>query len=348
MMTVCRQRDEDYGTEEKWEPDVSVPPIVSENPDENDAEQNDFGGRDVSNTRDTVMELCKQQGIPSDLELQLQEYFKDHPRMKPLPLSDSSSVDIDLADSDEETWIIQVPATINVEADLIAKKINLAATRSTIKNCSVPLEAHVQTNSGERVIGLMAGSRVKSFVPTGFVRISQALPAMAVPDEFSKVNNPNHITVPYPEEIRERHPLLGYDFNEHMALPKHVRKHLSFAQQKADLMYKNVGKSPKKKGKTAVRNTVDSTPAASEQRMVVTPGKRVPPGSESVSKIKNRKRPLVETEKVEVSMVTVKQEPLSPKRKKSKHDEGNDDVAQTVSVKKEVSVEDDISWLLNI
>uniref|UniRef100_A0A182YJN6 Uncharacterized protein n=1 Tax=Anopheles stephensi TaxID=30069 RepID=A0A182YJN6_ANOST len=300
-----------------------------------------------------VEEVCQQQAIPSDLELQLQEYFKDRPLVKPLPPAEASTVDIDLADPDEETWIIQVPATVNVQLDLIGKKLNLDASRTTIKNCSVPLESHVQMNSDERVIGLLAGSRVKSFVPTGFIRISQALSALDVPDAALKASNPNHISVPYPEDIRERHPLLGYDFNELIALPKRVQKQLSFARQKAALMYQTVDKSSKKKAKTVMGNTVDvPRPATSEQQNVVTPVKKEQPVTESAPKsASKRKRSAgVPTEEMEVQMVSViKQEPLSPKRKKSKKADSNEEgFVQTASVKKEVSVEDDISWLLNI
>ncbi|XP_050070449.1 uncharacterized protein LOC126558471 [Anopheles maculipalpis] len=333
--------------EKNWEPDVSIPPIISENPDEEGGDEPDDNSNDTNQTKDIVAQLCKQQAIPSDLELQLQEYFKDRPKVKPLPPLESSTVDIDLADSEEETWIIQVPGTVNVEADLIAKKINLAVARSAIKNCSVPLESHVQINGEERVIGLLAGSRVKSFVPTGFVRINQALPELDVPDVAAKTSNPNHITVPYPEELRDRHPLLGYDSNEHMKLPKRVRKQLSFAQQKATLMYQTVQKAPKENAKTVGKTLANLAPATSEQRSVLV---KKEPVAESASKIKKQKRPFEELEQEEVtSMVTVKQEPLSPKRKKSKKAKiDEDDVAQTVSVKKEVSVEDDISWLLNI
>ncbi|XP_049277299.1 uncharacterized protein LOC125760820 [Anopheles funestus] len=316
-----KQGDFSIKIEATWEPDVCVPPVVDEDDGDGDLEHN--VGEKSSQSKDILAELCKQRAIPSSLELQLQEYFRQHPHIQPLPPSQSNAVDIDLADTDEETWIIQCPSTIDVKAELLNKKINLAAPHSMIKHCSVPLEAHVQINTEERVIGLQSGSRVKSFVPAGFVRINQALTALEVPVP-SNTSNANHITVPYPEEIRVRHPLLGYDFNEHMRLPKRVRKQLSFAQQKAALMYQNAGKTKtsKKKSNTAAESTSD------DQQTVST-------------KTRKRKQP---SDEDDVIPRTVKQEPLSPKQKKSK----STDEVQTVNIKKEVTMEDDISWLLNI
>uniref|UniRef100_A0A182W329 Uncharacterized protein n=1 Tax=Anopheles minimus TaxID=112268 RepID=A0A182W329_9DIPT len=312
-----------------WEPDVTVPPVIDDNEDEEPV-------RSVvshsTRTKDIVAELCKQRAIPSGLESQLQEYFEQHPRIHPLASSSSGSntVDIDLADPEEETWIIQCPATIKVRAELNEKKINLAAARSRIKHCSVPLEAQVQYNKEERVIGLLSGSRVKSFVPTGFVRINQVLPSLDVP-ELSSTSNANNIAVPYPDEIRVRHPLLGYDFNDHMKLSKRVQKQLSFAQQKAALIYQNAGKkhTAQKKKDTAVDPTTEHQQTVSSYSESV--------DQSTPTKTKKRKQSAVVLE-------AIKQEPLSPKQKKKK----NNDEVQAVNVKKEVMMEDDISWLLNI
>uniref|UniRef100_A0A182LS21 Uncharacterized protein n=1 Tax=Anopheles culicifacies TaxID=139723 RepID=A0A182LS21_9DIPT len=320
-----KSADSSVKIEENWQPNVTVPPILDDNEDE-EAVRN--AALNSTKAKDIVAELCKQRAIPSALELQLQEYFEQHPRIQPLPSSSElNTVDIDLADPEEETWIIQCPASIKVKAELTEKKINLAAGRSKIKHSSIPLEAHVQINTEDRVIGLLSGSRVKSFVPTGFVRINQTLPSLDVPEVSSTINT-NNVTVPYPEEIRERHPLLGYDFEEHMKLSKRVRKQLSFAQQKAALFYQNANKkqSPEKNNVTAKPTTVD-------QQTVSTSSKTVAQSTPT----KTRKRKLPTEEKV-------KQEPLSPERKKDK----NNDEVQPIKVKKELVMEDDISWLLNI
>uniref|UniRef100_A0A182JZA9 Uncharacterized protein n=1 Tax=Anopheles christyi TaxID=43041 RepID=A0A182JZA9_9DIPT len=317
--------------EENWEPDVIVPPKEI---DDDDNDEPDNVGKETSQTKDILAALCKQRLIPSDLELQLQQYFKKHPRVQPLPPS-QSCVDIDLTDPDEETWIIQCPASINVEAELINKKLNLAAPRSTIKNCSVPLEAQVQINKCERVVGLQSGSRVKSFVPMGFVRINEVLPSLLEP-VLQDVNIVSNVTVPFPEEIRVRHPLLGYDFKEYLALPKTIRKQLSFAQQKAELLYKNTPLASKNKSSN---HTVDSTRSAGNSERIVSV--EMPSAAGTSSKSKKRKKLLAAEDVIET--VSIKQELESPKRKKQKNDE-----VETVSIKQEVTMEDDISWLLNI
>uniref|UniRef100_A0A182P3G3 Uncharacterized protein n=1 Tax=Anopheles epiroticus TaxID=199890 RepID=A0A182P3G3_9DIPT len=314
------------GNKENWEPDGIVPPEYEDDYDDGN-DQPVVDETSSTETKNVVAELCKQRHISSDLELQLQQFFKENPHIEPLPPS-QPCVDINLNDPEEETWIIQCPASINVEEELINKKINLAATRSTIKNCSVPLEAQVQINRSERVVGLQSGSRVKSFVPVGLIRISEALPTVAEP-VLQDVSNDSNVTVPYPEEIRERHPLLGYDFNEYLRLPKRVHKQLSFAQQKAELFYKNTPIAPKN---ISPIDAVPSTAGSAEPTPVVS----------TLSKSRKRKAGSV-VEDV-VGTASIKQEQLSPKRKK----QNNEEEVQTVSVKQEVTMEDDISWLLNI
>uniref|UniRef100_A0A182HVI1 Uncharacterized protein n=1 Tax=Anopheles arabiensis TaxID=7173 RepID=A0A182HVI1_ANOAR len=328
-----RKSGVDIKIEENWEPDVTVPPREPDGDDNDDEPDNVAEGS--SQTKEVVAALCKQRLIPSDLELQLQQYFKERPRIKPLPLS-QSCVDIDLTDPDEETWIIQCPASVDVKAELMNKKLNLTAPRSTIKNCSVPLEAHVQYNRNERVVGLQSGTRVKSFVPVGFVRIHEALPPLAEP-VLQDASNVSDVTVPYPEELRERHPLLGYDFKEYLALPKRVRKRLALAQQKAELLYKNTPLVASKQSPQTADNA--RTAGTGEQTVSVKPVPAV--GTPSKSR-KRKEPPPVEENALEI--IPIKQEPPSPKRKKQQ----NDEEVQTVSVKQEVTMEDDISWLLNI
>uniref|UniRef100_A0A182NCP1 Uncharacterized protein n=1 Tax=Anopheles dirus TaxID=7168 RepID=A0A182NCP1_9DIPT len=341
---VCELRKKD------WESDTIVPPVID---DENDAPET--SDPDGASTKENVIAVCKQRNITSDLELKLHQYFRDHPHVRALPPT-VASLDIDLTDPDEETWIIQCPASVDIEAELLHKKLDLSVPRSTIKNCSVPLEANVQHNTSEQVVGLLAGTRVKSFVPVGFVRINEAIAPLDV-GELQATSAANTVSEPYPEVIRVRHPLLGYDYREHLAVPKAVRKQLSFAQQKAALFYQTAPagskKGSKKKSKTPDTSTVASLPGDNRAESVVAV-KTEPAVAATAKATKSKKRKDTSMNGIDGEVIRIKEEPLSPKRKKQPEKDKTDEESaeeeevQTVSIKKEVAVEDDISWLLNI
>ncbi|XP_053672852.1 uncharacterized protein LOC128723159 [Anopheles nili] len=280
-----------------------------------------------------LKEVCKQRSISSAVELNLQDFFKQRPRITPLPPS-RSSVDINLTDPDEETWIIECPASIDIQNELLGKKINLSAPQSKIKNCSIPLEVDVRTNSTEQIIGMLAGPRIKSFVPTGFVRIKQSLPTLGEPDLSGMIEN-NNVVVPYPVNIRQRHPMLGNNFKECLALPKRVKKLLSVAQQKAALLYSETPLRSKSKRTDKPSKSKNAPPVLIKQEPYDS-------HAPSPSKAKKRKQP---TAADVTKPVDVKQEPMSPSAKKKKPEPQE---AANISIKKEPLVEDDISWLLNI
>uniref|UniRef100_A0A182QI06 Uncharacterized protein n=1 Tax=Anopheles farauti TaxID=69004 RepID=A0A182QI06_9DIPT len=332
--------------EEDWEPDVNAPPLIN---DEND--DNDTNDADHASTRENVIALCKQRNITSDLELQLHKFFKERPHVEALPPT-AKTLDIDLTDPDEETWIIQCPASIDIESELLNKKLDLSAARSAIENCSVPLETHVQLNTRDQVVGVMAGTRIKSFVPVGFLRINETIPPSDGVEQID-MSAENNVCERYPEIIRVRHPLLGFDYRDHMAVPKAVKKQLSFAQQKAALFYQSTPPASKKVSKKKSKTQDTSTITRTEDRLddSVVRVKMEPAPESSANRTKPKKRKDTSMEGIEV--VKIKEEPVSPKRKKQKasadiEKENEEEEVETVSIKKEVVVEDDISWLLNI
>ncbi|KFB52384.1 AGAP013122-PA-like protein [Anopheles sinensis] len=275
------------------------------------------------------------------IELKLKSYMTTFPRIKPLPVSDSV-VEIDLANPDEDTWILQCPANVDLHSELLNKKINLSAPSSKIKNCSIPLTAIVKPNTGEQAVGLMCGSRIKSFVPAGLIRIRET---PTLPDEMEMEENANTIEIPFPDDIRQRHPLLGYDFEESTVMPDPVKERLSLARKRAEQFYTTPVPVVAPSGGTVKKSKSKSKQIKQEPETVTI--KTEPPSDvedEFVSPTKSaKKRKAADTSTVPAPRKMIKLETLSQEDAPEHTQVGK----KPTTIKRE-DVEDDISWLLNI
>lgn len=151
-------------------------------------------------------------------------------------------VDVDLTDSSDEVYIVKCPSSVDARKVLMGAKMESFASGAVSKISSTEelggaqLEGVLTKNSTQKPVTIMAGTEFKSFVPVGTIQIRESLeddlPPMPNKGEFSADEE-----IPFPEEIRERHPLLGVDFQLAQRLPKHVKKALSLAQQRSDAIY---------------------------------------------------------------------------------------------------------------
>uniref|UniRef100_A0A182IRQ2 Uncharacterized protein n=1 Tax=Anopheles atroparvus TaxID=41427 RepID=A0A182IRQ2_ANOAO len=287
--------------------------------------------------------ILSRTSVPGMTELKLKQYFKEFSHVKPL-LPARSRVEIDLANPDEDTWIVQCPASVDIHSALLNKKLNLSAPRSRIKHCSVPLEAHVKRNSDEKAIGLMCGTQIKSFCPAGFVRITETL--ADAPVEVELPTESCHVEVPFPEDIRQRHPLLGYDYQETITVPDRVKQRLALAQKQAALFYTNLASTGTPKKTKSKSKRIKQEPEAVTVK--IEPESELEMNTVSAKKSKKRKEASVETvvaaEVFPSPRKVIKLENGSP-QKKAKQDK---EEYNTSSIKKDFAVEDDIAWLLNI
>ncbi|XP_052863675.1 uncharacterized protein LOC128270315 [Anopheles cruzii] len=285
----------------------------------------------------TLLKRCQKSAFSNEMETKLRDYLNQFPNIG--PISRARDVELDLTDPDEEAWVIQCPASVDPCSVLLNTKLNLSLPRSLIKKCPMALETNVRTNVAEDVISVLSGSRVKSFIPAGFVRIIETLPRVAEPEMPTEVNSCGQVQVPFPEELRVRHPLLGYDYQTALEVPKHVQKRLSTAQQKSDLLYSSSSSSftLKKTKKTNVKPEPDVEMDSSDHSLVA-------------DKKKKRKEIKKEPTGGILSPSQDKNaEESSPLKRKRKNVEN--EVQSSFIIKQEVqneAEEDDISWLLNI
>ncbi|XP_055586323.1 uncharacterized protein LOC129738995 [Uranotaenia lowii] len=151
------------------------------------------------------------------------------------------AVDLDLTDPDDEVWIVQCPSSID------AKKLLLKASLETDKlgeTCSIKsaatndsLEGLIVKNSNSKPITLMTGVDFKSFVPKGTIQVREALQTKQSIQLGLMKEETTSEDIPFPEDIKERHPLLGPDYRSMLKLSKPVRKALSWARQRSEQCY---------------------------------------------------------------------------------------------------------------
>ncbi|EAT32539.1 AAEL015338-PA [Aedes aegypti] len=250
-----------------------------------------------------------------------EKYLNKFPNVRPSKAK--YSVDIDLSDSSDEVWIVKCPASIDAKKVLLGAKFQGFALGSVSKISSphegLQLEGVIAKNSNQKPVTIMAGTDFKSFVPVGTVQIRESLDMDTLPlrptkSEFNKSVIDVDEEIPFPEEIRDRHPLLGVDYKLAQRLPKHVKKALSLAQQRSEAIYLQKKVSPME----AIVTKQETSPAK---------------GKKSRKRKREDHLDYVETtmEDEEIKLM-IKEEAKSPSpRKKLK--------------KENPAAEDDLSWL---
>uniref|UniRef100_A0A2M4BPP4 Uncharacterized protein n=2 Tax=Anopheles marajoara TaxID=58244 RepID=A0A2M4BPP4_9DIPT len=314
------------------------------NPRGNDTVVEPLAGDELSSNTSTIVNGA---GFPAPLQSKLVDYLQRFPNVRPTIQADNqaTAADLDLSNPDEEAWIVQCPATVDPHVVLLNRKLNLSASQASIKKCPIPLETTVRRNTTQQVISVLSESQMKSFVPAGFIRITEPLPEVSHSEQLEQEKEKHcEVRVPFPNDIRQRHPLLGYDYQTLLAIPDRVQKRLSIARQKADLFYT----SPQL---TRVETTNHSSSSESHREPVTKTRKRKAAQENVATKLASEGMP-----RMTVDEVVVKEEPMTPTKKKRKNEakraaaNAEDDEHRSVVVKKEVTeaTEDDISWLLNI
>ncbi|XP_055529446.1 uncharacterized protein LOC129721145 isoform X2 [Wyeomyia smithii] len=223
------------------------------------------------------------------------------------------NVDLDLTDPDNELYLVTCPASIDAMECLLNATLDIPTPgkvrRIDSSSPGLQLEAFTSGNHIKNPVTILVGKQLKSFVPTGTIQIRECLEKHHVPKLMKQKNVINE--VPFPEIIRERHPLLGLHYKSVQKLPKRVQKSLSMARQRADMWYLQDIKT------NATEVEIDS-PENKKRKRTNTADNTDISGS--------------------TSLEVIKQEKLSPSKRKVKKEKPIESTA----------VEDDLSWLQNI
>lgn len=233
------------------------------------------------------------------------------------------NVDIDLSDSSDEVWIVKCPSSIDAKKVLLGSKFEKISSESSVSKISSSRQNHqlegvLINNDCKKPVTIMAGTDFKSFVPVGTIQIRETLEMAHIDINVSTVDDSQEI--PFPENIRVIHPLLGFDYERTQKVSKHVKKALSLARQRSEAFY---------------LQKKDVTP----REIVNMESNSTPPRKEITSKKRKHREVLLDEDFVDYTSSTVsiqtmiKEEvPSSPSRKKAK-------------LEKISAANDDLSWL---
>uniref|UniRef100_A0A2M3ZIV7 Uncharacterized protein n=1 Tax=Anopheles braziliensis TaxID=58242 RepID=A0A2M3ZIV7_9DIPT len=337
-------------------PSVAAAVAVKIEPPEKSPRGNEKVVEALTTLEDTST-IVKGTGFPAPLQSKLADYLQRCPNVRPTiqASNQGTAVELDLSNPDEEAWIVQCPATIDPHVVLLNRKLNLSASQATVKKCPIPLETTVRRNTTQQVISVLSDCQMKSFVPAGFIRITETLPEMSYAEQLDQQvwGKDCEVRVPFPDNIPERHPLLGNDFRTLLAIPDRVQKRLSLARQKADLFYT----SPQL---TRFDDSTNHSSQSHTEEPVTTKARKRRAAQENEPKATKLPTDDAIPPMTVVDEIVVKQEPMTPTKRKRKNEskqavaiaEAADRsvVVAPVAPKKEVTeaTEDDISWLLNI
>ncbi|XP_062565870.1 uncharacterized protein LOC134228099 [Armigeres subalbatus] len=303
-------------------PPKKVKPDSSHESDDDD-DSASSGSEDVPNQSYT----SSISSIPKSVQNTKEKYLDKFPSVR---LSKPKyNVDIDLSDSSDEVWIIKCPSSIEAKKVLLGSKFENFSLGSVTKISSpkqnYQLEGVVVNNDSKKPVTIMAGTEFKSFVPVGTIQIREA---MEMDDVCPlPIKGGTHISalddnqeIPFPEDIRDIHPLLGFDYKRTQKLPKHVKKALSLARQRSEAFYLQ-------KEEVTLEKTIKKEPNLT------------PPTEGKMSKKRKRDEALLDMDFVDstpaddaIQMMIKEEAQPDPLRKKAKRENT-------------AAAEDDLSWL---
>lgn len=129
--------------------------------------------------------------------------------------------------TEDEVWLFQCPQTVDVEK-LVGTKLKLNSQQHLVPADETTKYEYHSSPANTQFYTVISKSADKnkheaySFRAAGVVRIQHEIPEVVPCDVFNAVD----ARVPYPENLKVRHPILGFDFEKTSTLSKSVRRSL--------------------------------------------------------------------------------------------------------------------------
>lgn len=199
----------------------------------------------------------------------LSDYLEKNSQITTKSATKESSFSAEDITSDDEIYLIQCPKTIDIE------RLNGTKIKSTGKKTITEKDFIVEIESnafGDHVnfSTLLCNERSKkskniqaiSFQPTGFIKIQKRVDEIGLP---AVIEHTTQTFVPYPKDLKIRHPIHGYNYENIIQLPDKIKERIQRAVRMSNFKCKAEKKdhdkvespceeSPKKKLKRK-RNT---------------------------------------------------------------------------------------------
>lgn len=143
-------------------------------------------------------------------------------------------------DENEEIWFVQCPKSLPVE-QLVGQTLKLNGKPNVLKagtdNESI-LEYEAEKLKNPKYSTIINKSSdgwspnyAFSFLPAGLIRVLDQQPIIL----FNEIEIPKQTTVPYPSNLKVRHPILGYNYANCTELNETVQKKLNQAVRKSNI-----------------------------------------------------------------------------------------------------------------
>lgn len=234
----------------------------------------------------------------------ISEYKEKNPHISIQQLDEPSQFDAEDLSSDDEVWIFQAPASMDV-SKLTGEQFKLGSRNSVVQAGGDSIECVTEKFAEPKTMTMICPQRnaqmsLVSFVPEGRVLLRSAINIENEdPIDFDGLET--KVKVPFPDNLKVRHPIHGANYEKQIKLDKEITARLA----EADNASAAKPKSKKIKQEIAVQQAS---------------GDDIPSGIETSPKKKSRKRKLeaVDGDEEEV--------PFLPKRVKTKieTEDGND------------------------
>lgn len=157
---------------------------------------------------------------------QLKNYFiSENKHLTELDIKEPASTDFNEITEDDEVWLVQCPKDLDPEKFLNNKiKLPGKSAVSNMETVSVTYKTPKALSFGCKKKKKFS---LKNIMVDGSILIREKLPTIKKETEFDL---PKQQRVPFPDNLKERHPLLGYNFGESITLPDEIQQKLQKAR----------------------------------------------------------------------------------------------------------------------
>lgn len=182
---------------------------------------------DNNNSFNATASLKQTKQRISRYESVLSQYLAKGPHLKVLTANrNPPALTSQEIGTEDEVWLFQCPQSVAVEK-LVGNKLKLNSKPHVIPaDASTKFEYLSESPVNNQFYTVISKSADKnkheafSFRPAGVVRIQHEIPEVVHSDVFEAVD----VSVPYPQNLKVRHPLLGFHFEDRSILSKGVRR----------------------------------------------------------------------------------------------------------------------------
>lgn len=219
------------------------------------------------NKHNKSLENAGQSGITVKLQNaeMLAKYREKNPHLKIEKPTKTSNFLPSEIDDDDEVWLFEVPNSVDVN-ELVGKSVKLGSKSCFIKTENTPIECiseryDASEDNIQSIVfqGSNAQLTIKNVRPAGRIMLrTNIIKTLDEPVEFDESKYSKNVA--FPEELKVRHPLHGFRFDERVNLSDEIRERLTKAQAEsmsASASTSTITKKPKiKKERIEIEETL--------------------------------------------------------------------------------------------